>query len=129
MSSPAASSGPPESLETAIKEFQSILTEGQRRKLANIGTVRDAETVIIFTAQLDRENQLKRGRGIASRLYTVLQSVQAFSTVVETFVSSHPEIAALVWGSIKLTMLVSDGGSVYGHELMIADCGQLYVVF
>ncbi|KEY75233.1 hypothetical protein S7711_09300 [Stachybotrys chartarum IBT 7711] len=50
---------------------------------------------MISTAQLDRENQLKKGRGIAGRFVPVLQSIQAFSTVVETFVSSHPNIAAL----------------------------------
>lgn len=62
---------------------------------------------MIFTAQLDHGNQSAGRPDFASRLSTVLQSVQAFSTVVETFVSSHPEIAALVWGSVKLTMLVS----------------------
>ena len=68
---------------------------------------------MIFTAQLDRDNQLRKGRGIASRLYSILQSMQTFSTVVDTFVSSHPEIAALVWGSVKLTMLVGDGAAVH----------------
>lgn len=96
------------SLERALRDFQSVLTDDERSRLGKIGAVRGADTVMIFTAQLDRENQLKKGRGIAGRLYSVLQSVQAFSTVVETFVSSHPDIAALVWGSIKLTMLVSD---------------------
>ncbi|KAJ3495242.1 hypothetical protein NLG97_g3533 [Lecanicillium saksenae] len=101
-------SGEPQTrLQAAIQEFQNILTEDQRGKLGKIGASREAETVMIFTAQLDRKNQLKRGRGIASRLHAVLQSVQSFTTVVETFVSSHPEIAALIWGSVKLTLLIA----------------------
>ncbi len=105
---PSSSSATPQkTLEIAINDFQSILTGEQRRKLVKIGAVRDAQAVMIFTAQLERENQLKKGSGIASRVLSILQSVHSFSTVVDTFVSSHPEIAALVWGSIKLTMLVS----------------------
>lgn len=89
-----------------MEDFQTILTVDQVRKLRSIGAIRNADTVMIFTAQLDRDNQLRKGRDIACRLYSVLQSVQAFSTVVDAFVSSHPEIAALVWGSVKLAMLV-----------------------
>lgn len=109
VSAPAGpSAGPTKVLEDAVEDFQTILTDDQRRKLRSIGEVRDVDTVMVFAAQLDRENQLKKGRGIASRLLSVLECVQTFSTVVETFVSSNPEIAALVWGSIKLAMLVGD---------------------
>ncbi|KAK4160352.1 NACHT domain protein [Cladorrhinum sp. PSN259] len=116
-SSVGPSAGPRKSLEDAVADFQSILTDDQRRKLHDIGNIRDAETVMIFTAQLDCDNQLKKGRGIANRLYSVLQSVQTFSTVVDTFVSSHPEIAAMVWGSIKLTMLIAVNYTSYFEAL------------
>ncbi|KAG9251495.1 uncharacterized protein F5Z01DRAFT_267855 [Emericellopsis atlantica] len=61
---------------------------------------------MIFTAQLQQEHQLRKGRGVAARLISVLQSVQAFSSIVDTLVSSKPDIAALVWGSVKLALLV-----------------------
>jgi hypothetical protein len=93
--------GPQKALEDAVDGFHGILTKEQRGRLVRLGAVRDAETVMIFTAQLDRENQLKKGRGVASRLISVLRSVQAFSSVVDTFVSSKPEFAALVWGSVN----------------------------
>ncbi|KFA56343.1 hypothetical protein S40293_11469 [Stachybotrys chartarum IBT 40293] len=80
--------GPQKALEDAVDGFHSILTREQRDRLGRIGAIRDAETVMIFIAQLDRENQLRKGRGVASRLISVLQSVQAFSTVVDTFVSA-----------------------------------------
>ncbi|KAM3457747.1 hypothetical protein MY3296_000820 [Beauveria thailandica] len=110
ITAPSTSAGtspnPQASLQSAIEEFQSILTDEQRHKLRIIGTIRDAQSVMIFTAQLEHENRSAGRPGASSRLSTVLQSVQAFSGVVGTFVSAHPEIAALVWGSVKLTMLV-----------------------
>ncbi|KAF1733188.1 hypothetical protein CRV24_007087 [Beauveria bassiana] len=109
IAAPSSSAGtcpnPQASLQVAIQEFQSILTDGQRHKLRTIGTIRDAQSVMIFTAQLEHENRLAGRPGVSNRLSTVLESVQAFAGVVGTFVSSHPEIAALVWGSVKLTML------------------------
>lgn len=102
-----AASEPGKLLQDAISNFQSTLTDAECRKLNELGAIRDAQSVMIFTAQLDAENRLNKGRGIAGRLVTVLESVQTFTGIIETFVSSHPEIAALVWGGIKLTMLVS----------------------
>ncbi len=95
------------SLEEAICEFQNALTSDQKKQLQVIKAVPDAAAVIAFSAELDRKNAQRQTSGVATRLYTLLQSVQQFSNIVDTFVSSHPRIAALVWGSVKLTMLVS----------------------
>lgn len=91
----------------AILDFQRTLTDDQRRELKSIKAVPDADAVLIFTAELDSLNRNRKGRSIASRLYSVLQSVRDFSAVVETFHSTHLGIAPLLWGSVKLTMLVS----------------------
>ncbi|KAI0107738.1 hypothetical protein GGR51DRAFT_514909 [Nemania sp. FL0031] len=93
-------------LEGAINEFQSVLTADELRELHNIKSVPNADAVLVFTAQLDIRNRQRTGPSIASRLYNVLQSVRDFCGVIDVFVSSRPEIAALVWGSVKLTMLV-----------------------
>jgi hypothetical protein len=100
---PVATAG---TLEKALQDFQSILTDDQRRDLKSIGPPQDVGTVMKFLAELDSKSSEKKGPCIAMRLCDVLQSVQRFSTVVDTFVSSNPDIAALVWGSIKLTMQV-----------------------
>lgn len=111
---------PRRSLEDAVQDFQTVLTDDQRRELASVGGVPDADTVMAFTAQLDYECQSRKGRSIASRLYSVLQSVRTFSAVVDTFVSSNPEIAALVWGSLKFTMGVGGGRRrCRGHKLTL----------
>ncbi|KAL5312949.1 hypothetical protein ACEPPN_019375 [Leptodophora sp. 'Broadleaf-Isolate-01'] len=94
------------SLEIALSEFGSVLTDNERKQLQQIKGVPDAAAALVFTAKLDASNSSRRGKSIGARAYSMLQSIQQFSTIVDTFVSSHPEIAALVWGSVKLTVLI-----------------------
>ena len=94
-------------LEIALSEFGSILTDDERKQLQQIKGVPDASAALVFTAKLDASNSTRRGRSIGARAYSMLQSIQQFSEIVDTFVSAHPDIAALVWGSVKLTVLVS----------------------
>ncbi|RYP58479.1 hypothetical protein DL770_010415 [Monosporascus sp. CRB-9-2] len=107
-SSSSASAQPTidKSLQNAIREFQSILTDEQRRQLYETRAVPEADSILRFTAELDSRDKNRRGPSIASRLYLVLLSVRDFCSIFDTFVSSHPEIAALVWGSVKLSMQV-----------------------
>jgi hypothetical protein len=94
-------------LEVALDQFQSNLTQDQTAQLRSISSIPDANAVITFTTQLDEENAKRKSRCVASRLYTFLQSIQQFASIVETFVSSNSHIAALVWGSVKFALLVS----------------------
>jgi hypothetical protein len=93
-------------LRSALRDFQDILSPDQKRDLLAQATVPDTAAVIILTAEIDRENAKRRSRGVATRLFSFLESVQQFSTIVDTFVSSNPSIAALVWGSVKFAILV-----------------------
>lgn len=95
------------SLEIALSEFGSALTDDERKQLQQIKGVPDASAALVFTAKLDASNSTRRGKSIGARAYSMLQSVQQFSAIVDTFISAHPDIAALVWGSVKLTILVS----------------------
>ncbi|KAK3294819.1 uncharacterized protein B0H64DRAFT_195872 [Chaetomium fimeti] len=97
---------PAKQLNEAVDDFQKILTEDQRNTLGKIKSIPDANAVLVFTAQLDSTRD-RRGRSIATRLHSVLQSVREFSAVIDTFVSSNPEIAALIWGSVKLTIQIA----------------------
>lgn len=105
-SSSSAKTVSTQQLQEALIDFQSVLSDNQRQELRRKTTLPDADAVLIFTAELDASYKKTKGRSIGSNLYTVLQSVRDFSTVVGTFVSAHPEIAALVWGSVQLTTLV-----------------------
>lgn len=70
-------------------------------------SVPDADAILIFTAQLDSVNKNRKGLSFATRLHKFLSSIRDFCGIIDTYVSAHPEIVALVWASVKLTMMVS----------------------
>lgn len=95
-----------QSLLKALHDFQEILDPGQKQRFLSQSSVPDASAAIILTAEIDNENAKRRSRCVAARILSFLESVQQFCSVVDTFVSSNPRIAALVWGSVKFVMLV-----------------------
>jgi len=107
MPSTAATNATTDALSGAIKSFQSCLDPEQRTKLEAIEAVPDARAVAVFTYQLDQENAKRKSRCVAARISPLLESIQQFSGIVETFVSSNQHIAALVWGSVKFVLQVS----------------------
>ncbi|KAK6857119.1 ankyrin repeat-containing domain protein [Apiospora arundinis] len=102
-----------DSLTDAIDEFQATLRDEERHQLRQMGTVPDADSIMVFTAELDSIQRQRTGPSYASRLHTVLSSVGVFCGVVDTFVSAHPEISALIWGGVKLTMVVAANVASY----------------
>ncbi|KAI9770983.1 MAG: hypothetical protein M1840_002687 [Geoglossum simile] len=114
----ASSNSIDEPLRSALRDFQDVLSPDQKKMfLAQATTVPDAAAVFILTAEIDRENAKRRSRGVATRLFSILESVQKFSTIVDTFVSSNPSIAALVWGSMKFAILAASNFSSYFDKL------------
>ncbi|KAF8867309.1 hypothetical protein BDZ45DRAFT_795029 [Acephala macrosclerotiorum] len=105
------------SLEIALSEFGSVLTDDERKQLQQLKAVPDASAALVFTAKLDATNSTRRGKSIGARTYSMLQSIQQFSTIVDTFISARPDIAALVWGSVKLTVLVAANITSYFESL------------
>ena len=99
-------SGSVRPLAAALDEFKAGLTPEHRAQLQSLNTVPNTAAALRFTAELDDRNSQRRSRGVASRMHDVLQSVQQFSTIVGTFSQSHADIAALIWGSVKFTILV-----------------------
>lgn len=94
-------------LRLALDSFREGLNDDQRTELDAISVTPHPRAVLQFTADLDAKNAQRQSRCIAARVQTVLDSVQSFSSIVETYVSSNPKIAAIVWGSVKLALLVS----------------------
>jgi hypothetical protein len=123
------------SLEIALSEFGSVLTDDERKQLQQVKGVPDASAALVFTAKLDASNSTRRGKSIGARAYSMLQSIQQFSVIVDTFVSANPNIAALVWGSVKLTILVSHPSRLEEVKIVfrlnltiLLDCSQYYLV-
>ena len=92
-------------LAQALADYERILSDEDRDQLHTQG-VPDAMAAINFTTLIDRECNRRRRQCVGPRLITFLESIQQFSEVVDIFVSSHPEVAALVWGGVKLALLV-----------------------
>ncbi|UZP43279.1 hypothetical protein NXS19_011095 [Fusarium pseudograminearum] len=94
-------------LETAVARFQAHLKDDERVRLQGLkATPHDIQAVIIFTAELDRSDPKRRGKSVATRLSSFLQTIQQFFPAIDTFVSSNPELAALIWGSVRLTFVI-----------------------
>ena len=94
-------------LENDIANFQAILSDADRKKLHALKTAsHDAQSIITFTAELDSVDPNRRGKSAASRLASCLQTIEQFTPIINTYISSNPEIAALIWGSVKLTFKV-----------------------
>lgn len=97
-----------------MREFQANLTPTQTAELLEQSRSNlDATAILAFTAHIDKVNASRRSRCVSSRLFGILQSVQEFSGIADTFVSAHPEIAALVLGSLKVTILVLPAIIIY----------------
>ncbi|CZR67042.1 uncharacterized protein PAC_16941 [Phialocephala subalpina] len=105
------------SLEIALSEFGSVLTDDERKQLQLNKSVPDASAALVFTARLDASNSNRRGKSIGARAYSMLQSIQQFSAIVDTFISANPTIAALIWGSVKLTVLIAANMTSYFESL------------
>ncbi|QGI70367.1 hypothetical protein CEK26_002700 [Fusarium fujikuroi] len=94
-------------LENAVARFQAALTDDDRKRLQDLRNLpHDAQSIIVFTAELDMQQSGKRrGKSIASRLTSFLQIIQQFTPVIDTYIQSNPDISAIIWGSIKLTFM------------------------
>ena len=77
----------------------------------------DASSVLTFVSQTDAENRGRASRCVAPRLCTFLDRNQQFVGVVDTFVSSRPTIAALVWGCIKTAILTASNVASYFDKI------------
>ncbi|KAF5682015.1 NACHT domain-containing protein [Fusarium circinatum] len=127
-SSQAATSSIPKKggqiLQNAINSFRTVLTPEQLAEFENIQSVPDTDPVLVFTAELDLRQQNQKGKSIASRLFPVLQAVHSFTSIIETFVSSNPTIAVLIWGSVKMTMMIMLNAAPY-YEAFVELCMEL----
>lgn len=101
----AAVREPEEQLARAIHDYETVLSDEDKKRLRSQG-IPDAMAAINLTTEIDRKCNSQRSQCLGPRLITFLESIQQFSQVVDTFVSSHPQLAALVWGGVRLALLV-----------------------
>ena len=74
-------------------------------------SVMEVKNLPQLTDAIDKLQARYRERSVAkalSRVSPFLDNLSSFARVVDTFVSSSPEIAALCWGGIKLLLEVRE---------------------
>jgi hypothetical protein len=131
--SPAKSSppDPTESLKQALKSFENTLTDARRQLYHQACAIPDATSVVKFVTQLDQDNDGRARRCFAPRLLTFLNAVRQFSDVVDSFVSSNPHIAGLVWGGVKTAILAASNVASYFEKItdLIMRIGRFCPVY
>lgn len=61
--------------------------------------------VICITRAIHEKSSDRKSQLFAKRMHKVLESVHQYCTIIDTVVGPN-QIAALVWGSVKLAILV-----------------------
>ncbi|KAF5975896.1 heterokaryon incompatibility protein het-E-1 [Fusarium coicis] len=105
------SAAPVKELERTIAGFQAILTDGDRRKLQQLKTTsHDSQSIITFTAELDLLDKNRRGKSVASRLASFLQTIEQFTPISELrgYVEDIRAKAEEVQGDIQLAKAQCD---------------------
>ncbi|MCJ1479597.1 hypothetical protein MMC13_008283 [Lambiella insularis] len=112
---------PEAQLGRALSEFEAVLTDEQKNTLQLYrGQLPSTTAAMALTAEIDRENSKKRIQCVGPRLTSVLESVQRFSCVVDTFISgSQSEIAGALWGVVKIALLAATNFSSYFEKLSV----------
>ncbi len=110
---------PTSPIVAAVKDFRDTLDLSQQAEpLAIHGAkVSNAMAILAFTAGVDRTNERRKSQCVSSQLQGIYQSVQQFTSIVGTFVSSNQTIAALLWGSVRLTILAASTFSTFFEKL------------
>ena len=124
----AAPLKPDVKLNQALVDYEKVLFDNERAQLRAEGAP-DTMAAITLATLIDNECTQGRRQCMGPRLITFLESVQQFSGVIDTFVSSHPQFAALVWGGVKLTLRVISPRLIPRIDLIVIDCKQLLVLF
>jgi len=94
-------------LKLALDEFQHNLPPDQKNEFNSIASsIPTANDVVLFTEEIEQKNSGRKSRIMANRMSGVLESVQQYCAIIDTFIQSNPGIAALVWGSVKFVILV-----------------------
>ncbi|EIN05457.1 hypothetical protein PUNSTDRAFT_122367 [Punctularia strigosozonata HHB-11173 SS5] len=72
------------------------------------------EDIVVYLKTIDRAHKAgSRTRRCVERLGAILQGLQRFFATVDTLVSSHPDVAALVWGGLRFIIAVAQRAPRY----------------
>lgn len=87
-----------------MEKFHRILTAEEYSKLTT--TPLDAQSILDLTLEVDEKGKKRKLRWFASSFAPLLKFLQRYSRAVEILISSNVQIAALVWRSLKVVIIV-----------------------
>ena len=90
-------------LKAALRDFHGLLTPEEYSELLR-GSGPSGSSVVELTTKIDRRKP-KHKYG-SQRIQKFLRSLQQFTTIVDTVIQADPKFSVLVWGSVKMVMLV-----------------------
>lgn len=93
-------------LKTALVAFENALSPNQKAQLLSFPSTLGSSEVLAFTNHLYDADATRQSRCIANKLSGFLESVMQFSSAIDTFAQVEQRISSLVWGSVKVVMLV-----------------------
>jgi hypothetical protein len=79
-----------------LNEFESSLSTERRALLLAIRSVPRPIDVLTFTAELDSVNAARKQRCVASRFCTILESIQQYMAVMDTFSQVKADTTSLI---------------------------------
>lgn len=92
-----------ETWERARRGYFASLPKEDIQQIEQVGSMVD------FLTRLDALKLKYQGLPLPSMLARadpLISQIQSFSTIIGTFISSHPEISALIWGSVAFILEV-----------------------
>lgn len=94
-------------LSQALRDYEAVLSKDQKKSFHDTSKL-NPNDVMILTFEINRQNAGRKSRVWGARLTTFLNSVKAFTTVVDAVVGNMGDpIAGAVWGTVKTAMQVS----------------------
>ncbi|PSN59122.1 hypothetical protein BS50DRAFT_626869, partial [Corynespora cassiicola Philippines] len=104
-------------LSAALDEFQQILTQEQKAQLESYSShTPTPNDIVSLTDHVHQSNSSRKSHVFASRLQGLLGSVQQYCNIVDTCAGPN-QIAALVWGGIKVLILAFSNFADYLDKL------------
>ena len=78
----------------------------QPKDAAKILQVTSYDELLESLSKLQQEHEKRVFSRILNRIEPFLLSLKSLSKIIDTFVSAKPDVAALIWGGLKLTLEV-----------------------
>lgn len=92
-------------LQQAIRDFTEVLSPTERTEIQNNPS--PERNILELTAAINDKVLLKfQAKRYVGRVQQFLAPLQGFSPIIDMFVSSNPRVSALVWGGLKLLIMV-----------------------